>query len=113
MGLNALGINVTDRRETWLFSQIDQKQGKPVYRRMGFNIVQYGDDPEEFLEPADLTSFGEDVVGMGGPVIAASGGIGRFWGVRLMTGRLCGVHSFNDYDAATIDCDHIAAATGF
>ena len=99
MGSNALGLNVNDRRETWLFSEIETLHGQKVYRRLKFNIVQYGDDPEEFLEAINV-SGSEDLIGMSGPMVPATAGIGRFAGVRMMQGRLCDVHAFDDYDAA-------------
>ena len=95
MGLNALGLNVNDRRETWLFSELEVKQGKPVYRRLKWNVVTYGDDPEEFLEPVNAGAF-DDLVGQPAP----TSGVGRFTGIRLVKGKLCDVHSYDDYDAS-------------
>lgn len=100
-----MGLNVNDRRETWLFSEVETRQGRKICRRLKFNLVQYGDDPEQFLEPVNADLF-EDIVGMAGPITAnqATGGMGRFVGIQMMQGRLSPVHSFDDYDAATLGC---------
>ena len=98
-----MAVNVNDRREIWLFSEVERiRKGEHVYRRMKFNIVKYGDDPEEFLEPVNVSDF-EDVLGNSGPISAfpsaTGGGTGRFTGVRILKGRLCEVHSYDSFDA--------------
>lgn len=106
MGANANGINVFDRRETMVFQQIDTKDGEPVYRQSQFVIVQYGNDPEEFIEPQSISPF-EDCLAFATPQSAtsASGGVGRVIGTRFIQGRLSPFHSFNDYDAVAIGCE--------
>ncbi len=78
---------------------------QPIYRRLKFNVVTYGDDPEEFIEPVNFEPF-EDVTGGTGP-IAPSSGMGRVVGLKTMTGRLSPFHSFDDYDAANVGCDPV------
>lgn len=92
---------MNDRRETWLFSEVEVKQGKPVLRRLKWNEVQYGDDPETFLEPANSGAF-DDLVGQPAPIGFRENGQGRFYGFKVVKGRLCDVHSFDDFDAASV-----------
>jgi hypothetical protein len=63
--------------------------------------VRYGDDPEEYLEPANLSPF-EDILGMTGPILPQenASAMARVVGYKIITGRLCDVHAFDEYDAA-------------
>lgn len=109
-GLESGPLNVSDRRETWLFSEIETKDGKPIYRRLKWNIVQYGSDPAEYLEPVNAGSFDDTVTGAGtagSPVGFTDNGVGRMIGIRMVRGRVSRVHAFDDYDAATIGCEPV------
>ncbi len=70
-------------------------------RRLKWNIVQYGDDPTEYLEPVNAAGH-EDIIGFTGPILQnqVAGGVGRCWGIRNIKGKLCDVHAFDDFDAA-------------
>lgn len=39
------------RRETCVFQELFTENGRPVFRRLGFNFVQYDGDPEKYIEP--------------------------------------------------------------
>ena len=100
--MNALGFDVNDRRETWLFSETGAANNGPkIYRRLQCNLVQYGSDPEQYLEPVNISDF-DDAVSWTGPISYRDGGWGRISGFQVMTGRFSPMHSFNDYDAAVI-----------
>ncbi len=102
------GFNPLDRRETWLFSEVSGRThtNNKVYRRLKFNVVQFGDDPEEFLEPVNVSDL-EDMVTFSGPLSArdngTNSGMGRMSAVRMMKGRYSPYHSFDDFDAAAVD----------
>jgi hypothetical protein len=111
MGLNSQGLAVNDRRETWLFTEVEGRGTNRVYRRLKFNIVKYGVDPEEFLEPVNQSDF-DDIIGMSGPIVSTSGGLGRFHEIKILPrGRLCDVHSFDDFDAAASSYTDIPGRT--
>ena len=45
------------RRETWCFQRIGRQAGHSVYRRLGFNLVSYDDDPQQWIEPVNENNF--------------------------------------------------------
>jgi hypothetical protein len=49
-----------DRRlERWQFQQVGTQMGEPVYKRLRYNLVQYDDVPELYIEPVSMDEFGD------------------------------------------------------
>lgn len=54
------------RRETWLFREQFSENGRPVYKRLGFNFVEYDGDPARVIEPVSDVQFTKDAGANGG-----------------------------------------------
>jgi hypothetical protein len=86
------------RRETWLFQRVGTDPGdKPIYRRLGFNMVSYDNSPDRFIEPV---SIGADGVNAISPSVTTIDTIaqeaGAIAGIEYFDARPFEVHSFGD-----------------
>ncbi len=85
------------RRETWVFQEAFRENGKPVFVRMGFNLVEYDGDPEKYIEPrppsdtVDLLSADEPYL-----VSPVTDGVGLMKNAEYYNARPFEVHSFGD-----------------
>ena len=43
------------KREIWCFQRLGRQSGHAVYRRLGYNLVSYDDDPNFYVEPVNET----------------------------------------------------------
>ena len=52
------------RRETWCFQRLGTDPGgRPILRRMGFNLVSYDNSPDQVIEPVNACdSAGVDII---------------------------------------------------
>jgi len=53
------------RRETWVFREMFTEHGRKVWKRAGFNFVEYDGSPERYIEPVNDFMFSVPV-GEGG-----------------------------------------------
>jgi len=44
------------KREIWCFQRIGRQGGHSVYRRLGYNLVSWDDDPNYYIEPVNETN---------------------------------------------------------
>jgi hypothetical protein len=44
------------KREIWCFQRLGRQGGHAVYRRLGYNMVSYDDDPTFYIEPVNETN---------------------------------------------------------
>lgn len=95
--MDTLGFDPLQKRETWIFQEIGRTaMGKPFYRRMGFNLVNYDGSPDQFIEPV---SAGYHVVLTAANVLTVDNTMldsGAVNGMMYVTARPFEVHSFGD-----------------
>lgn len=104
-----LQCDPTTKQEIWLFQQIGNTpagtpggSGKPMYRRLPYNLVRYDGDPTEFIEPDSACGdFWNILDGSGDPIDSRVKGAGLMVEVRYFTSRPFEVFAFNDVDVAT------------
>lgn len=88
----------TLRREVWMFQKlgVDTKD-RPIYRRMGFNLVEYDGNPEMYIEPVNAGGYGVDLTN---PNVATTNNVtqeaGAIVDMRFFDARPYEVHSFGD-----------------
>ena len=91
-----LEFDPTQRLEYWCFQEIGRSaDNKPIYRRMGFNLVGYDGDPDLVMEPVNQ----EALVDLTNPNVATidpSADGGRIGGFRFFDSRPYEAQSFND-----------------
>jgi len=85
------------RRETWLFQELGKDVGnKPIYRRMGFNLVSYDGSPDMVIEPVSA-AYGVDLTN---PSVATIDNVtqdaGAVVGFQTFQARPYEVHAFGD-----------------
>lgn len=80
------------RRETWVFQKLFDEKGRPVYRRMRFNFVEYDGSPDRYIEPVSMSDF-YDILSAD---VLQDDDRGRVVGFEFYTGRPFEVHSFDD-----------------
>lgn len=96
------------RREIWLFQEIARhnKRGR-ILKRLGYVLVSYDDDPQQFVEPVPADPF----IALNAPDGTNTGsgcrvidprvdGLGRIADFRFFNARPFEVVAFNDVDAA-------------
>jgi hypothetical protein len=101
-----LQCDPTTKQEIWLFQQIGVMplgapgaSGKPLYRRLPYNLVRYDGDPTEFIEPDSACGdFWNILDGSGDPIDARSKGAGLVAEIRYYTARPFEVFSLNEVD---------------
>jgi hypothetical protein len=81
------------RRETWLFQQIGTTAaGKPIYRRLSYNFVEYEGESDRYLEPVSAELDDRPYTD---PRIA--GEPGAVVGFEFFNARPFETHSINDF----------------
>jgi len=90
------------RNETWLFRQIDRtSDGRPVYRRVRFNYVQYDDNPARVLEPVTEAAMFATLDGNARILDPQTDGNGRVVGFEFLpNSRIGDSIALDDYNAA-------------
>lgn len=84
------------RRETLVFQEIGRENGKPLNRRMQFNLVTYDGDPNRYIEPRPASDFLDAVNAEPRVLRAMADGVGVIEGFEFYTARPYAVHAFND-----------------
>lgn len=94
-------FNPTQRNETRLFQQIDVDAfGNPVYRQLKYALVQYGSNPEQFVEPISNETVwytGANGAQIARPIASPTNG-SRITAIKFFNARPFRVFSFDDYD---------------
>ncbi|HYE89034.1 MAG TPA: hypothetical protein VEA16_21940 [Vicinamibacterales bacterium] len=90
------------RRETWLFQELFAENGRKVYRRLGFNLVQYDGDPEKYIEPRPPSDVLE-LIDEPDIIDARTQGVGVVADFEFYTARPYPVHNFGDSDSLDVD----------
>lgn len=96
------------RRETWLFKEIRQQpKGKKVYQCLGYVLVSYDNDPQQYVEitPVDETLAvvvpdGTLTGNHGKAIVPNVDGLGSVSDFLFVTRRPFEVFAYNDVDAA-------------
>lgn len=95
------------KQEIWLFQQFGTTplgpagSGKPIYRRLPYNLVRYDGDPVEYIEPDCCAGdFWNILDGSGDPVDPRVKGLGAVVEFRFYNARPFEVFSYNDVDVA-------------
>jgi len=83
------------RRETHVFQEIARENGRSLWRRMQFNLVQYDGEPDLYIEPRIPSDF-LDVVSVEPDTLTKSDGVGVIADMQFFQARPYEVHSFND-----------------
>lgn len=98
----SLQADPTTKLETWLFQQVATTQhGKPIYRRLAYNLVSFDGDPTQYVEPAPSGgSFVRSLDGTGDPIVPGTEGTGRVVGFQFCQARPFECFAINDVDAA-------------
>ncbi len=99
------------RVETWLFVEVGQQpKRQPIYRCLPYVLVNYDNDPQQYLEPSPPD---EQYALIGPADVSANGalshkrinpavdGLGRVGFFRFVTKRPFETFAYDDVDAAT------------
>ena len=66
-------------------------RGKPCYKRLGFNLVEYDNSPDLFIEPRYLEGLAQDRITV--PTVDGNGLVNKF---EFVTGEpFSGIHQFD------------------
>jgi hypothetical protein len=87
------------RVETWLFQQTNGGKGKPVYRRLPYNLVSYDGLPARVLEPRNATEYADLV---GNCTVFDNQTQVRIGGIEYVTTRPYPMFAIDDLNAAAI-----------
>lgn len=83
------------RREFWLLQKLGtDPSGRPYYRRMQMNLVEYDGVPDKFIEPINHSDV-YDVLGEP-DLLDARDDAGSVAGILTFESRPYEVHSFSD-----------------
>jgi len=101
----ALQLDPLTKREIWLFQKIGQafESGRPVYRRLQYNLVRYDGDPTEYVEPDTASGdFYRVIDGTGSPIDPRVDGAGNVVEFRFFDARPFEMFAINDVDVSGI-----------
>ena len=90
------GFDKTQRRETHIFQELFQEKGKPLFRRMQFNLVEYDGDPNQYIEPRPASDILDAVAVEPRVLKPVTDGVGVIADFQFYQKRPFDVHSFND-----------------
>lgn len=86
------------RVETWLFQQIGvDLQGKPVFKRLPYNLVSYDGSPDRVLEPTNAEERVDVITGC--TVLVPRTHVGQVGGMEYLK-RHFDAFALDDYNAA-------------
>jgi hypothetical protein len=86
----------TTKLETWLFQKMGTSaDGRPIYKRLPYNLVEYDGDRIQYIEPVSGV-----LDGSGDPINPLTDGVGKVVGINYYDARPFEVVGFNDVDAS-------------
>lgn len=106
-GINAsVAMDPTTKLEVWLFQKIGQTVpthgGRPIMRRLPYNLVSFDGDPAQYIEPVNASQFNKVLDSSGDPIDPRADGAGRVVGLQMFEARPFEMFSLNEVDASSI-----------
>jgi hypothetical protein len=97
-----LQMDPTTKLETWLFQQIATSPlGRPIYRRLPYNLVAFDGDPTQYIEPLPAGGSHQRVLdGTCDPISPFTEGTGRMVAIQYFSSRPFEMFSLNEVDVA-------------
>jgi len=97
-----LQMDPTTKLEVWLFQRIASTQhGRPIYRRLPYNLVSFDGDQAQYIEPIPAAGSHQRVLdGTCDPINPFTEGTGRVVGFQFFEARPFEMFSINEVDAA-------------
>ena len=99
-----LQMDPATKLEVWLFQRIATSggpHGKPVYRRLPYNLVQFDGSPDMYIEPIPASGSHQRLLdGTGDPISPFTEGTGRMVGAQFFDARPFETFGINEVDYA-------------